>query len=173
MHLKVGPNKLSTGLWGSGCYVIICICLNDCLHGMLPTTFGHHSAFTALPGCRSRPRWKLEEVWGGGTTRPPALREKGVFFLFRWICLVCKAYLALLSFTKAFAFLIGCWNSSKQAWVKWRPSFSGTPSMIVMPNTWTKRSQDVNPGKQSVFAALLHDVDSNVIVSADCFGFTA
>ena len=45
--------------------------------------------------------------------------------------------------------------------------------MIVMPNTWTKRSQDVNPGKQSVFAALLHDVDSKVIVSADCFGFTA
>ena len=43
--------------------------------------------------------------------------------------------------------------------------------MIVMPNTWMERSQDVNPGKQSAFAVLLHDVDSKVIVSADGFGF--
>ena len=84
------------------------------------------------------------------------VRERfGFLFFFGWMCLVCKAYLILLSFTQTFVFLMGCWNSPKQAWVKWRPSFPGTPPMSIMPNTWTKRSHDVNPGKQSVFADCL------------------
>ena len=74
VHLEVGPINSPLTYEVQVALSSIWICLNDCLHGMLPT---------ALPGCRSMPRWSLEEVGGGGagTTCQPALRENGVLFL--------------------------------------------------------------------------------------------
>ena len=73
VHLEVGPINSPLTYEVQVALSWIWTCLNDCLHGML---------LTAWPGCRSMPRWSLEEVGGGGagTTCQPALRENGVLF---------------------------------------------------------------------------------------------
>ena len=102
MHLKVGPIRLSTDLRGSGCYVIVWICLNECCQPHSDITVPSRLCQAADQRPDEDLRKSEEEV---RHVHQHCERKVWFFwFFFGWMCLVCKAYLALLSFAKKMRF---------------------------------------------------------------------